>query len=103
MGIPFKDEDILPALAGIIREALRVPTEKIVPGARIFGDLGAESIDILDIRFRIEETFGIKIPEGDIIRSIDPGQSLEQLKERFTVGSVADYVRNRLSAEAQSP
>ena len=96
MNPAMSDDDILRTLATVIHDALRVPVDRIIPTARIFDDLGAESIDILDIRFRIEEAFGFKIPEGDIIRSIDPGQPLEQLKDRFTVGVVLDYVRQRL-------
>ena len=45
-------------------EALGVEEAEIVPGARIMDDLGAESIDFLDIVFRLEKAFGIKIPRG---------------------------------------
>ena len=45
-------------------EALGVDEADIVPGARIMDDLGAESIDFLDIVFRLEKAFGIKIPRG---------------------------------------
>ncbi len=100
MPIPAADENILQNLAAIIHDALRVPMEKIVPEARIFDDLGAVSIDILDIRFRIEETFGFKIQEGEIIRSIDPDLPVEQLKEQFTVGSVVAFVRQKVVGSA---
>ena len=36
------------------------------PGATLQGDLGAESIDFLDIVFRLEREFGIKIPRGEL-------------------------------------
>ena len=47
-------------------EALGVEEAEIVPGARIMDDLGAESIDFLDIVFRLEKAFGIKIPRGGL-------------------------------------
>lgn len=80
-------------------EALRVPAEKVVPGARLFADYGAESIDILDIRFRIEETFGFKIQEGEIISSIAPDMTIEEFKELFTVGSIAAFIRQKLTED----
>jgi len=94
------ETEILDTLRAVLHEALRVPVTRIEPHARIFDDLGAESIDILDIRFRIEEAFGFHIPEGDIIRSIDPSQPLEQLRQRFTVGAIVTYVSDRLAGEA---
>lgn len=47
-------------------EALGVDEADITPGARIMDDLGAESIDFLDIVFRLEKAFGIKIPRGGL-------------------------------------
>lgn len=47
-------------------DALGVDEEEITPQARLIDDLGAESIDFLDIVFRLEKTFGIKIPRGEL-------------------------------------
>ena len=47
-------------------EALNVDEEEIEPTATLQGDLGAESIDFLDIVFRLEREFGIKIPRGEL-------------------------------------
>jgi acyl carrier protein len=47
-------------------EALNVDEEEIRPDATLQGDLGAESIDFLDIVFRLEREFGIKIPRGEL-------------------------------------
>jgi acyl carrier protein len=47
-------------------DALGVDEEEITPRARLVGDLGAESIDFLDIVFRLEKTFDIKIPRGEL-------------------------------------
>jgi acyl carrier protein len=47
-------------------DALGVDEEEITPGATLQGDLGAESIDFLDIVFRLEKSFGIKIERGEL-------------------------------------
>src|SRR6201987_5870299 len=47
-------------------EALSVDEAGITPSASLQGDLGAESIDFLDIVFRLEREFAIKIPRGEL-------------------------------------
>lgn len=90
------DQQILPTLYNIIVEALRVDPTKINPAARLFDDLGAESIDLLDIRFRVEHAFGFKIEPDDIIHSLGEGLNANQIREQLTVDSIAKYIRRRL-------
>ena len=47
-------------------EALAVDDDEVTPEATLVGDLGAESIDFLDIVFRLEKAFDIKIPRGEL-------------------------------------
>lgn len=47
-------------------EALGVDEDEVTEDAALQSDLGAESIDFLDIVFRLEKTFDIKIPRGDL-------------------------------------
>ena len=47
-------------------DALGVDEEEVTPNATLRDDLGAESIDFLDIVFRLEKAFGIKIPRGEM-------------------------------------
>lgn len=47
-------------------DALGVDDDEVTPQATLTGDLGAESIDFLDIVFRLEKSFNIKIPPGDL-------------------------------------
>ena len=57
-------------------EALNVDEDQVTPQATLQGDLGAESIDFLDIVFRLEREFGIKIPRGELFpESIFQGDS----------------------------
>lgn len=63
--------DILEHVRAIMEEALGVDAEEVVPGARLTADLGAESIDFLDIVFRLEKTFStaeqpFKISQGEL-------------------------------------
>jgi len=60
-----KDE-VYKKVSTTLVEALNVDEEEVKPGATLQGDLGAESIDFLDIVFRLEREFGIKIPRGEL-------------------------------------
>jgi len=47
-------------------EALALDDDEVTASATLTGDLGAESIDFLDIVFRLEKSFDIKIPRGEL-------------------------------------
>src|SRR5262249_52219102 len=59
-------EDVSGRVAQVLVEALNVDEDEVRPAATLQGDLGAESIDFLDIVFRLERAFGIKIPRGEL-------------------------------------
>src|SRR5271155_1466318 len=63
--MPTQDEIYVKVSATLV-EALNVDEEEIKPTSTLEGDLGAESIDFLDIVFRLEREFGIKIPRGEL-------------------------------------
>ena len=50
----------------IVAEALDRPEADVLPSSSLIDDLGAESIDFLDLVFRLESAFGIKIAEDDL-------------------------------------
>jgi acyl carrier protein len=50
----------------IIAEALYCDLDQVTRDANLMSDLGAESIDFLDIVFRLEKAFNIKLPKGDV-------------------------------------
>lgn len=58
--------EIYQKVAETLCESLNVDPEDVRPEATLQGDLGAESIDFLDIVFRLERSFGIKIPRGEL-------------------------------------
>jgi len=59
-------EEIYTKVSATLVEALNVDEDEISPTSTLQGDLGAESIDFLDIVFRLEREFGIKIPRGEL-------------------------------------
>ena len=63
--MPGKNE-IFSSVQEILVDALSVDEDEVTPEATLTGDLGAESIDFLDIVFRLEKTFDIKIPRGEL-------------------------------------
>src|SRR5580704_4735066 len=64
--MPQSSEAIYQKVSATLVEALNVDEDDIKPTATLQGDLGAESIDFLDIVFRLEREFGIKIPRGEL-------------------------------------
>ena len=58
--------EVYARVAKVLVQALGVEEEDIKPSATLQGDLGAESIDFLDITFRLEREFGINIPRGEL-------------------------------------
>ena len=70
-------EEIFEKVRETLVDALGVDDDEVTPAATLIGDLGAESIDFLDIVFRLEKNFDIKIPRGELfpenIASADSG------------------------------
>src|SRR3989304_2327310 len=60
------NDEVFQKVSECLAEALGVEEDEISPEASLTKDLGAESIDFLDIVFRLEKAFGIKIPRGDL-------------------------------------
>lgn len=58
---------LYPKVADIMADALGCDVDRIKPDSSLISDLGAESIDFLDIVFRLERTFKVKIPRGKIV------------------------------------
>lgn len=63
--MPTRDE-VFTAVRETLVDALGVDDDEVTPAATLMGDLGAESIDFLDIVFRLEKNFSIKIPRGEL-------------------------------------
>jgi acyl carrier protein len=87
-------------------DALGVDEEDVTPAATLVGDLGAESIDFLDIVFRLEKAFNIKIPRGELFpediltdsKYVHDGKVTEQgvaeLRKRMPFANLDDFAKN---------
>ena len=65
-------EKVFQEVQEVLVDALGVDNDEVTADATLMGDLGAESIDFLDIVFRLEKAFGIKIPREELF----PAESL---------------------------
>lgn len=125
----MKRQDIEILVTGIVAESLDRPTEGVRPHSSLMDDLGAESIDFLDIVFRLEHAFGLKISDEEIWRgeldlaSAGPAEreeGIRRLKEKMpdfrwerlpselsqadlprliTVATIVDYLERTLPEE----
>ena len=104
--MPSQDE-IYTKVSATLVEALNVDEDEIKPTSTLQGDLGAESIDFLDIVFRLEREFGIKIPRGELFpESIFQGdpefvqdgkvtdRGLEELRTRMPFADISKFESN---------
>ena len=64
--MPTTNDEIFLKVREALVDALGVDEDEVVPEARLSGDLEAESIDFLDIVFRLEKAFDIKIDRGEL-------------------------------------
>jgi len=100
-------EEISSKVAATLVETLNVDEDEVIPSATLQGDLGAESIDFLDIAFRLERKFGIKIPRGELFpesllqgdpellhdgRVTDKG--LAELRARMPFADLSEFEKN---------
>jgi len=72
------EKEIFEKVKESIVEALGVDEEEVTPGAVLFDDLGAESLDLLDIVFRLEKIFAIKVPRGGIQQDLLDAEGLKE-------------------------
>jgi len=79
-------EDILERLKNIVVEKLGVEESEIRPDASFIDDLGADSLDIVELIMAIEEEFDIEIPDEDA-------------EKLTTVGAAVEYIKNKLGLE----
>ena len=77
-------EQISQEVVGVLVDALGVDEDEVTPDATLMADLGAESIDFLDIVFRMEKAFGIKIPREELF----PAESILTNSEYVSNGKL---------------
>ena len=65
--MPMTEEEVFGNVREILVDSLGVDEEEVTPEAKLAADLGAESIDFLEIVFKLEKAFNIKIPRGELL------------------------------------
>ena len=66
----------------IIGEQLGVEEEEVTPEASFVEDLGADSLDTVELVMALEEEFGIEIPDEDAEKILTVGKALDYIKEK---------------------
>ena len=101
--MPAQQEEVFEKVRTCLVDALGVDDDEVTPEATMVGDLGAESIDFLDIVFRLEKTFNIKIPRGELFPEdilsnaeyVNDGkltpEGLTQLKQRMPFADLSKF------------
>jgi len=93
--------DILDDVRAIISNSLKIPMDRLTADARL-DELGAESLDVIEIIFSLEEKFNISIPiEADQgTNSAKPSASSGNPEMQFsTIGDIADVVKKLVEAK----
>ncbi len=105
-----KDE-IFEKVQTALVDALGVDEDEVTPDSTLTGDLGAESIDFLDIVFRLEKAFDIKIPRGELFpesiltdaQYVKDGKfteaGLSELRQRMPFANLDEFAKNPVAQE----
>jgi acyl carrier protein len=80
-------EQLAQRVNAMIGEQLGVDVAELVPEANLIDDLGADSLDVVELAMAVEEEFGLEVPDDD----------LENIR---TVKDIVDYIRNQKGAAA---
>ncbi len=73
---------MLEKIQAMLAEALNIPAEKVTPDAKIVDDLGADSLDVVELLSQLEEEYGIIIPDEDaenLVTVADVAKAIEEL------------------------
>ncbi|MBN1846186.1 MAG: acyl carrier protein [Sedimentisphaerales bacterium] len=88
-------EEICDKVQETLMDALGVDEDEVTGDATLMGDLGAESIDFLDIVFRLEKAFGIKIPREELF----PAENLLNNEQYVHDGKLTETGLAKLKAQ----
>ena len=73
---------MLEKIQAMLAEALNLPLEKVTPDAKIVDDLGADSLDLVELLSQLEDEYGITIPDDEVeglVTVADVAAELEKL------------------------
>ena len=108
--MPFDDE-VFGKVQEALVDALGVDDDEVTPDATLVGDLGAESIDFLDIVFKLEQSFGITFDRAELFPDdiltnaefIEDGkvtpEGLAKLKDRMPFADLEKFEQSPMVAD----
>ncbi len=73
---------MLEKIQAMLAEALNISIDKVTPDAKIVDDLGADSLDVVELLSQLEEEYGIVIPDDEaesLVTVADVAQAIEKL------------------------
>ncbi len=70
-------------LKELIVQQLGVDESAVVPEAKFIDDLGADSLDLVELIMALEDEYGIEIPDEDAEKIVTVGDAINYLKERL--------------------
>ncbi len=79
-------DEVFQKVQEVLIDALGVDEDEVTADATLMGDLGAESIDFLDIVFRLEKAFGMKVPREELF----PVEGLLNSSDLVSNGKLTD-------------
>jgi acyl carrier protein len=74
--------DIAQRVKAIVAEQLGVKQEEVTPEASFVNDLGADSLDTVELAMALEEEFGIEIPDEDVEKITTVGEAIKYIEEK---------------------
>jgi acyl carrier protein len=92
MSLQLSEDQVLDRVRDILSNVLLIPADQIPPDATIMFDLNAESIDLLDLCFRIEKAFGFVCTNQDLAAACGPIRDAAEFRDRFTVRALARHL-----------
>ena len=74
---------MLEKIQAMLADALNLPVEKVTPDAKIVDDLGADSLDVVELLSQLEDEYGITIPDDEVenlVTVADVAAAVEKLQ-----------------------
>ncbi len=71
---------MLEKIQAMLAEALNLPLEKVTADAKIVDDLGADSLDVVELLSRLEDEYGVMIPDEDVEKLVTVSDVAEAIQ-----------------------
>ena len=79
----MSSEEIFEKVKAIIIDLLQVSEDSVTLDANFIDDLGADSLDLVELIMGIEEEFNLEIPDGEAEKVVTVGDVVDYIKENF--------------------